>query len=59
MNIVIGSIIKFEMIPARTLIIIKSIKSIDGDFKIRHNAFETIAKNNDKTSVKTNEEKML
>ena len=58
-SIVIGSIIKFEITPASTLMIIKSIKLMDGEFNKIHNPFETIAKNRDNTNVKTNEEKIL
>ena len=57
--IVIGSIIKFEMIPAKTLIIIKSTTLIEGEFNKIHKNLATIAKNNDKTRVKTNDEKIL
>ena len=58
-NIVIGSITKFEMIPAITHINIKSIKSIDGWLRIIHKNFAIIAKNKDKTIVKTKAAKIL
>ena len=58
-NIVIGSIIKFEIIPAITQIKIKSIKSIDGQCNIKQNSLPTIPKNTDKIKVNTNEENIL
>lgn len=58
-NIVIGSIIKFEMIPAMTLISMKSINSIDGWCSRIHKIFAIMAKNNDRTIVRTNDENIL
>lgn len=55
-NMVIGSIIRFEMIPAMMLMSMKSIKSIDGWCSSIHNIFAITAKNRDKTSVRTNDE---
>ncbi len=56
MNIVIGSMIRFDIIPAITQINMKSIMDIEGWCKIRHRIFATNAKNIDKISVKTKEE---
>lgn len=58
-NIVIGSIIRLEITPAITLINIKSIRLIDGWLNIIHNILATMAKNSDKTNVRTNDEKIL
>ncbi len=58
-NMVIGSIITFEITPAREQISIKSIKPIDGYFNKRQKILPTIPKNIDKTNVKTNEENIF
>ena len=58
-NIVIGSIIKFEIMPAITQISMKSVKSMDGWCSRIHNILDTTAKNKDNTIVKTNDEYIL
>lgn len=58
-NIVIGSIIRFDIKPAITLIKIKSIILIDGELSKIQNNLETIPKNKDNINVKTNDEKIL
>ena len=58
-NIVIGSIIKLDIIPAIVQINIKSTKSIEGWCNKIQNILATIPKNTDRTNVKTNDEKML
>ena len=59
MNIVTGSIIAMEIIPAIRLIRIKSTISIDGNPNITQITLAIIAKNKDKNKVNTNEEKIL
>ena len=59
MNIVIGSIIKLDIIPAMILINIKSIKEIESKLKIIQNNLAIIAKNKDKTNVNTKEDIIL
>ena len=49
----------FEMIPAMTLINVISTREIESKFKIIQKILATIAKNIDKTSVKTKAEKIL
>ena len=58
-NIVIGSIIKLEIMPAIVQINTKSITDIDGEFNRIQNILATTPKNIDKTNVKTNDENML
>ena len=58
-SIVIGSIIRFEITPAITLIKMKSIKLIEGWRNNIHKILEMMAKNKDNTSVKTKEENIL
>ncbi len=58
-NMVIGSIIKFDIIPAIVQINMKSMTDIEGEFNRMQNILATIPKNIDKTNVKTNDEKML
>ena len=58
-NIVIGSIIRFDIIPAIVQINIKSITDIDGELSKIQNILATTPKNIDKTNVKTNEENIL
>ena len=58
-NIVIGSMIKLDIIPAIVQINIKSISSIDGWCNKIQNSLATIPKNTDKTNVKTKDENIL
>ena len=58
-NIVIGSMIKFEITPAIVQINTKSITDIDGELSRIQNILATTPKNIDKTKVKTNEENIL
>ena len=58
-NIVIGSIIKLEIMPAIVQINTKSITDIDGEFNNIQNILATIPKNIDKIRVNTNDENIL
>ena len=58
-NIVIGSIIKLEIIPAIVQINMKSITDIDGELSRMQNILATIPKNIDNTNVKTKDENIL